>query len=823
MKAPAFPLAMLFGLLGTSLVLAKTPIAVSGLLVEPGQLTLAHAGDQHRLVVTGKLADGSLRDLTHSVQYVSAQPAIAAVSPEGVVRPVAAGQAVINIQYGGQTASIPVKVASAERRPVSFAHEVMPVLAKAGCNSGACHGSASGKKGFKVSLRGYDPAADYATLTRGGNGRRLNLIQPEQSLLLLKPTARVAHDGGKRFDLLDPHAQLLLRWIAEGATSDLATASQLVGLEVTPAFRTFASPGQDQQLLVTARCSDGSIRDVTGEARYSSSNENAARPGEDGLVRLPAKGEAAIMVRYGSLMAVSNLAVLKHNPAFTWTNPPENNFIDHHVFAKLRSIEVLPSELCSDEEFLRRVYLDAVGLPPTSSEVRTFLADNRADKRAWVIDALLERPEFAEFWAQKWADLFKLRFDLMGDKGTWGTYRWLRDSLAANKPFDHLVREIVTAEGSCDQNPPANFYRVFTTPDEAAEATAQIFLGVRVLCARCHDHPFEKWVQKDYYGLSAFFSQVGRKPGNRRQDIVIFRTEVAAQARHPKTGAALEPKYLDGASVAVPANEDGREVLARWLTRKDNPWLARATVNRLWSHLFGRGIIEPVDDIRSSNPPVNGPLLDALARDFLDHDFDVRHILRTMLNARTYQLSGRTNPFNAEDTQNFARYQPRRLSAEQLLDALSQITGVRETFRSRIPGAATVALPVGGLRGSQLPDRNMTADLLDLFGRPRGESSCSCERHDEASMTQALHLINGAPLLKRVSDPNGNLARLVKTAGIKEEAIIEELYLRILGRLPRPAEVALMQRHFVLVRERMSAVEDLAWALLNSKEFLFNH
>ncbi len=791
-----------------------------GLTIEPVQVTLTHGEDQQRLLVTGKLADGSLRDLGKQAQFVSANPDIAQVNAHGIVTPKAVGQTVIRVA-AGSSREVAVQVKANTKRPVSFANDVMPILARAGCNSGACHGAAAGKKGFKISLRGYDPATDYQTLTRGADGRRLNFQDPSRSLLVLKPTGQVAHEGGKRFDRTSPYAKTLQRWIAEGAPSDLATAPKLAGLEVTPSFRSFSTPGLDQPLLVTARFSDGSTRDVTGDARYSSSNEMAAEVNDDGLVKLAAKGEAAVMVRYGHLMALSNLVVLQHDPNFAWTKPPENNYIDRLVHDKLKKMQILPSDLCTDEQFLRRVYYDVIGLPPAPAEIRAFLADKRPDKRARVIDALLDRPEHAEFWALKWGDLFKLRFEQMRDQ-TWGMYRWLRDSIAANKPYDRFVREIVAAEGSCAENPPANFYRVFNNPNDASEAVAQVFFGVRLLCAKCHDHPFEKWVQTDYYGWSAFFSQVGRKPSGRRDDLVIYRTEVAAQATHSTTGASLTPKFLDAAAVKVEANQNARALVADWMTKQDNAFLARAAVNRFWSHLFGRGIIDPVDDIRSSNPPSNGPLLDALTKDFVDHHFDVRHILRTILNSRTYQRSARTNKTNAADLVNFSHALPRRLSAEQVLDTLSQATGIRENFRSRF-GEGTVALPAGGVRAGQLPDRQLTAELLDIFGRPRGESSCACERSEDVSMTVALHLINGQSLARRLADPGSSLAKLVNIPKITDAQMIEESYLMVLCRLPNATEMATMQRHFAAAASKMQAAQDAMWVLFNTKEFLFNH
>jgi hypothetical protein len=811
------------------------------LTVEPPSVTLRHADDRQRLQVSARHTDGSVSDISRVAKYVSSNPAIAQVNEQGIVTPQAAGQAMIQVTAGDGMTALAVEVSGVERRPVSFLNDVMPILARAGCNSGACHGAASGKKGFKVSLRGYDPPTDFLTLTRGSTGRRLNFADPTGSLLLLKPTGLVSHEGGKRFEPASRYAASMARWISEGAQSDLATAPKLIGIEVSPKFRTFeqaeagsgdprqaqaaagsGDPRRAQQLLVTARFSDGSSRDVTDDSRYSSSNENVAAVDDVGLVSLTTRGETAIMVRYGDKLAVSNLVVMNRNAEFTWTNPSENNYIDRLVNAKLKHMEILPSELTSDEQFLRRVSYDLIGLPPTPEEIRAFLADTSANKRAKVIDALLERPEHAEFWALKWGDLFKLRFDLLRDKGTWGMYRWIRDSIAANKPFDGFVREIVAAEGSCAENPPANFWRVFTNAEDASEATVQIFLGIRLMCAKCHDHTFEKWVQKDYYGMAAFFSQAARKPGGRREDLIVYRSDTPATARHPNSGETLNPKFLDGASLPVSAQQDAREILANWMTSRDNPFLARATVNRLWSHLFGKGIIDPVDDIRSSNPPANGPLLDALAKDFVDRNFDVRHILRTMLNSRTYQLSARSNKFNADDRQNFSHYLPRRLSAEQLLDTVSQVTGVRESFRSRY-GEQTVAQPAGGLRAGQIPDRMLTAEMLDLFGRPRGESSCACERHEEASMTQALHLINGKSLATRLANPAGRLAKVLQTPKITDEQIIEDLYLTVLCRQPRPEEVQLMLKHFTAVGDRAKAAQDGMWVLFNAREFLFNH
>jgi len=796
--------------------------ALTGLQLDPPSMTLTHADDAHRLLVTGLYADGTTRDLTRAAQYTVADAKIATIDKGGRVTPGSTGSTSITIKVEQQTKQLAVKVASIDALPISYANDVIPVLTKSGCNSGACHGAASGKKGFKLSLRGYDPLTDHPPLSRGSDGHRLNTVVPAQSLLVLKAIGSVPHDGGKLFDLTSPYGRVLERWIAAGTPNDVKTAPQLVDLEIYPKFRTLPATKLDQQMLVLAKFSDGRVRDVTNDSRYSSSNELVASVDDSGLAKALTKGEAAITARYGPKIAISTIVAMDYDSTFAWPNPPAKNYVDQHVFDKLKKMQIAPSDPCSDAEFLRRVSYDLLGLPPTPDEVKKFLADTRTDKRARLIDLLLERPEHAEYWALKWTDLFRVRFETLRDKGTWGLYRHVRDSIAGNKPFDKFVRDLLAAEGNTLANPAANYYRVFSTPDEASEATVQIFCGIRLLCAKCHDHPFEKWVQTDYYGMSAFFGQLANKPGTSRDDFVIFRNETAPKARHPGTGASLSPKYLDAAIVDLKATDNARDDLAKWLTAKENPHFARATVNRLWSHLFGKGIIDPVDDIRSSNPPSNAPLLDALTKDFVAHDFDVRYILKVMLNSRVYQLSARTTPTNAEDMVNFSHRLPRRLSAEQILDTLSQVTGIKQAFRSRY-GEPTIALPASGIRAGQLPDKQLTAETLDLFGRPRGESSCACERHEESSMTQALHLINGKGVADRVQSPASSIAKIVQRPKITDDEVIGELYLLILCRQPNAKELEVMKQHLASNPDRLKAAQDMAWVLFNTREFLFNH
>lgn len=725
----------------------------------------------------------------------------------------------------------PVSLWAAER-PVSFVNDVEPILAKAGCNSGACHGAAAGKNGFKISLFGYDPAGDHRALTRDMLARRMDLADPEKSLILLKPTGQLAHEGGKRFAVGSGYYETLVRWIREGARSDVETAARLVKIEVAPEYQVFAKPGGVQPLRVTARYGDGSSREVAGDARYVSNNEMAAEVDERGVVKLARRGEAAIMVRYGDKIAVSRVVVLDPASDFAWNNPPAENYIDPLVFAKLRDMHIVPSELSTDGEFLRRVWLDVAGVPPAAEEVRRFLADKDPKKRARKIDELLDRPEYAEVWALKWADLLGIRSEDPGVIATaltprevWKYYRWIRESFAANKPYDEFVRELVTAGGRTSTNAPAMYYRRYRDATELTENTTQLFLGIRLKCARCHDHPFEKWVQNDYYGMAAFFSQVKLKPGGGFRDFAIYADAVAPQSEQPTRKVMLGPRALGAGAVAVGAEEDARRKLAEWLTSAGNPWFARAFVNRVWSYYFGRGIIEPVDDLRASNPASNDKLLDALTRDFVEHRFDVKHLVRTILNSRTYQLSSRTNRWNADDAANFSHQAVRRLTAEQVVDALAQATGVPEDFTTNVgdPGKPKIDFPAGyWVRAGQIPDAKVRSYMLTIFGRPQRDDPCECERHQEVSMTQALHLINGDSVDRRLNHPKGWLAQTV--GQVKDDGqLAEAVYLQALSRLPNEEELALGRKALAGQAERLRAAQDLMWALVNSREFLFNY
>jgi hypothetical protein len=716
----------------------------------------------------------------------------------------------------------------ARAEPVSFRNEVMAVLSRAGCNMGACHGNQNGKNGFKLSLRGEDPDFDLVALTRDTLGRRTDRLRPEQSLVLLKAVAAVPHEGGKRFEVGSPEYRLLRDWIAGGLRPDPPGGPVLRRLEVSPREQVLVEPAEGVPLRVRAVFSDGSARDVTRLAVFEPSNLNVV-VGRDGVARKQDAGEAAVLVRYLDRQATAQLAFVPARPGFTWQDVPENNYIDRHVFAKLRRLRMLPSPLCSDSVFLRRAYLDAVGVLPTAEETRHFLADPRSDKRARLIDALLERPEFADFWALKWSDLLRNEEKVLDRKGVRRFHDWIRQSIAEGKPLNEFARELIAGRGSTYARPAANYYRALRDPQARAEATAQVFLGVRLQCAKCHNHPFERWTQNDYHSLAAFFCRVQyRVVENNRRDkfdkhefdgeqIVWMARE--GEVTHPRTGEVLKPHFLGTDTPAFGPGDDRLQALADRVARPDNPFFARAQANRVWSHLLGRGIVEPIDDFRDSNPPANGPLLDALAKDFADHRFDLRHLVRTIMNSRTYQLAAAPNDTNRDDEANFSHALVRPLQAEQLLDAVAQVTGVRPHFNGFPAGLRAAQLPgVGADRPRKQPASD-AEKFLAAFGKPVRSLSCECERSDDTTLAQAFQLITGRLLNGLLSEPDNRIGRLL-ASGKPLPEVIDELYLTALCRPPAPQE---RERALELVgraKDRRAALEDLVWGLVNAKEFL---
>jgi hypothetical protein len=714
--------------------------------------------------------------------------------------------------------SFPHRVhASDGTRPVSFRHDVEPILTRAGCNAGACHGTPSGKNGFRLSLRGYDPALDILTLTREVHARRLDLLEPAASLLLRKATGQVPHEGGQRLALGDEHYTLLLRWIAEGAHDDSATAAPLERLEVFPPRDILDEPATTRQLRIIAHYRDGSWRDVTRLTRFGVNDESIAAVRPDGLVEKRRAGEAAISAEYLGQMATARLLFRDAAPGFVWHAPPEHNYIDRHVFAKLRLLCLEPAPLCSDSEFLRRVTLDLIGKLPTPDEVRRFLADRDAGKRQRAIDNLLQRPEFADWWALKWADRLGCNQRFVGKIGAHLYHEWIRQAMLANMPEDELACVIVTGRGGNYSHPPAGFYRRLRDPQVRAEEVAQLFLGVRIGCARCHNHPGERWTQDDYYGLAAFFARVRYRNGP--FFIQIYdKEETVYEARqgevvHPRTRQTVAPRFLGGAIAVLGPHEDRREALARWLTQPDNPFFARNAVNRIWYHLFGQGIVEPVDDFRGTNPSCNDELLDGLAEDFIRHGFDRKYLIRTIVSSRTYQLGATPTAGDAEDLRYFSHARVRLLQAEQLLDAIGAAAGAAVKFPTFPLGTSAAALPDGEYKNP----------FLEAFGRPARAMVCECERDTDTNLGQALHLVGGRTVHSLLHDPAGRAARL-RASGLPDEKVIEELFLASLSRYPSAQERDLLTGKLRKAgSDRRRIVEDILWALVNHKEFLFQH
>jgi hypothetical protein len=703
----------------------------------------------------------------------------------------------------------------AAEAPPTYLRDVAPILNKAGCTSGPCHGAAKGKNGFKLSLRGYDPRLDYESLLYDLAGRRFNRADPARSLMLAKPTQQVAHGGGLRFEIGSRYYETILKWIAAGVPYGDPARDQVERLEVDPGAIRMEGPGGQVRLRVVARYGDGETRDVTEDATIESNVPDiAAVNGAE--VKGARVGEAALLVRYQGKFETIPVTVLNPKPGFVWKALEQHNYIDELVDAKLRSLKIQPSPPAGDAEFLRRVSLDLTGQPPAPEDVRAFLADRTPAhlKRSRVIEKLIASPAFVDHWTLKWGDLLQNSRKYLGEKGAYGFQEWIRRSISSNKPFDRFVRELLLSRGSSYEEPAANYFRVTRDPKPTMEKTTQVFLGVRMVCAQCHDHPFERWTQKQYYEMAAFFAGVRLRPGFEVGEEIVYDERRDFEMRHPKDGRVVPPAFLVPAALVRDSETDRRRALAEWLTSPENPFFAKSTVNRIWSYFFGRGIIEPVDDIRASNPPSNPALLEALAKDFIDHGFDLRHLMRTIANSRTYQASITTNEWNEHDFDNFSHAIPRRLSAEQLLDALALATGVRPAMPEVPPDT----------RAAQIVDPHIGKEgFLDLFGRPARESACECERRADLSLPQALNLVNGRTISDAVADSRGRVAKAV-LAGRSDREIIEELYLASLSRLPTSEEMQLALNYLGRGSSgRAERAQDLLWALVNSKAFLYNH
>ncbi len=780
--------------------------------VAPAECRLDGRRATQQMLATGWNVDGSIRDATRSVEWVVRDPRIAKVDAKGRVIPLKDGTTEVLARLGSYEVASKVTVQGmAAPAPVSFRRDVIPAFSQAGCNMGACHGTPTGKGGFRLSLRGYLPDQDFQILTRETGGRRINTMAAETSLLLRKPLGEVAHEGGLRLARGSKTYEYIHDWIAEGAKDD-PQGPTAVRLEIAPGSRVLLAPAATQQLVARVHYSDGSSRDVTPICYYDSSNPEIAEVGTDAHVRFKTRGEVAVIAHYLNLVANVRLTHLVEVPGFAEAKVPQDNVVDRTVFAKLNRMRIKPSELCSDREFIRRAYLDVIGVLPRPEEVERFLAMPEKTRRSAVIDELLDRPEFYDFWALKFADILRSNGRLIQSKGAYAFHRWIRASLEQDVPLDRFVQELLTAEGSTFKNPAANYYRISRDPESAVETTAQLFLGVRIQCAKCHNHPFERWTQDDYYGFAAFFSQVGRKKGNLPDEEVVYPSG-SGEVRQPRTGQTMKPKALGGPVLDGPkAPEDHRVRLASWLSSANNPFFAKSLVNRVWYHLMGRGIVEPVDDFRDSNPASNDELLDGLTADFIKEGYHLRPLIRTILQSRTYQLSAVTNSMNVDDTLYFSHCQTKLLPAEVLLDAISAVTATSTKFDG---------LPMGA-RACQIPDGKMENPFLKTFGRPARELACECERESESNLSQALQLIGGATVNGKLRDEKGRMATLAVSKKTPEE-IARDLYQVALSRDPTPAEREAAVKHLTAAKNRREAVEDLGWVLINSKEFLFRH
>ncbi len=821
MKISSFLLACVLG--GTSGALSTVAVetnepnpvpapslpALQTLELDPASLVLHDGRDERRVLVWGKTSDGRKFDLT-SQASLEPQNGVVSVDKDDYIRPREKGSGAISVSAAGLKASLPVTVEKSEKPPVRFVRDIEPLMGKIGCNAGTCHGSAKGKNGFKLSLRGYDPEFDYQALINDLSGRRFNRVAVEESLMLLKPTAEVPHEGRQVIVPGSRQYDLLRGWIAEGVPFEDPEQARAKSIEILPADVDFDLPGRTQHVVVLAKYGDGSVRDVTREAVFSSSNGDVAQV-KEGLITALRRGEAAVLIRYEGIYGTQRVTVMGDRTGYEWAEEAENNFIDKLVDAKLRRMKIRPAPLCTDAEFMRRVSLDLTGLPPTPDRVRAFLADTTPsrEKRERLVDELLASKDYTEFWANKWADLLQCNSDDLGQKGVWVYREWIRRAVAENRPYDKFVRDLLLAQGSAYRNPPVNYFRVLREPGKMTEDISQTFLGVRFNCNKCHDHPFEKWTQDQYYQFGAYFARVAIKRGTLPGEEVIYRNFAGGEVTHPKTGHTVAPKVPFGSTEQTGADESRREVFVDWLTSKDNPYFAKSMANRVWSYLLGKGIIDPVDDIRASNPPSNPELLTALTEHFVSHQFDLRELMRVICRARTYQRSILTSQWNQDDQVNFSHALPRRLSAEQILDAVAVATGVRPKFQNLPAGMRAVEIPDGKVAGN---------DFLTLFGRPKRQSACECERSSNISLSHALNLINGETISQAVDSPNSRIARWAAEEKDNHK-LIEDIYLAVLNRPPTEKEQATVD---LSKGPRLELAQDLAWALLNSPAFLFN-
>ena len=778
--------------------------------VFPPDVQLTTSRDWQSYIVVMTRPDGVTQDVTASAKATLANPALAKVDGHKIY-PVADGATQLTIEHEGQSVTLPVTVKDATLdRPISFKLDVMPVFMRAGCNVGSCHGAARGKDGFNLSLFGYDPDGDHHRITHEIGFRRINLALPRESLLVQKADGSVPHTGGKRFAPDSAYHQTILRWLEAGVPKDAPEVAAPAALELFPPKGVLEGEGTAQQFIARAKYSDGTDRDVTDLVVFLTNNDNSAPINADGLVTAAARGEAFIMARFATFTVGSQVLVLPKDLQYTPPTTPPVNYVDELVNAKLNRIRILPSDLASDDVFLRRVTIDITGLLPTIEEYQAFMADTDPAKRAKLVDRLLERKEFSEIWALKWANLLMVKSsNEVSYKSMFLYSNWLTNQISSNVPLNQMVQNLLSASGGTFKNPATNYYQIERDTLKTAENVAQVFMGIRTQCAQCHNHPFDRWTMDDYYSFAAFFAQIGRKQGEDYRETIVFNSG-GGDVKHPVGGRVMAPKFLGGAAPDT-NGKDRREVLVKWLASPDNPYFATSVANRVWAHFFGLGIVEPVDDVRVSNPASNPELYEALGAKFTSYNYDFKQLVRDICNSQTYQRASAANASNEQDTKNFSHSRIRRIPAESLLDCLSQVTGVQEKFQG---------LPLGA-RAVQIADGNASNYFLTSFGRSARQTVCAAEATTEPTLSQALHMINGDTLSRQI----GQSAQLQKLldAGQKPMQVLESVYVACLSRKPSPEETQKLEALLAAEPNARTAVDDILWAVLNSREFLFNH
>jgi len=791
---------------------AGTSLAANTFEVFPAEVNLKTIRDRQSLVCRITEANGVQRNVTAQAKMAFKDPAMARVE-NGTVYPVADGTTMLKVEFNGQSVDLPVKVEEAKtEQPISFRLDVMPIFMRNGCNSGGCHGSARGKDGFRTSLFGFDPEGDYFRLTREQIGRRINLATPDASMLVTKCIGEAPHTGGKLFTKDSENCQTFIRWIEAGAPNDAKDIGEPTSLEILPKQLLLESPDQKFQVTVRAHYSDGTDRDVTKLALFLSSNDGSAKIDKEGVITTGQRGEAFVMARFHTYTVGTQVIIIPRSLQYTKPKSDERNYVDQLVNAKLDKLRIFPSPICDDETFLRRAHIDVTGTLPTADDIKAFTADKDAQKRAKKVDQLLARTEFVDIWAMKWSELLQIRSGNNQAQASYKSvltyYTWIREQLENNVPVNEMARQLIASTGTNMDNPATNYYQLEVDPLKLAEDTAQAFFGTRIQCAQCHNHPFDQWTMSDYRGFVSFFAQVGRKSGEDPRERVVFNSG-SGDAKHPVDSRVIPPKFL-GEENPDCTGKDRRQVLADWIASPKNPFFPRHVANLVWAQYMGRGIVEPVDDARISNPPSNPELLSALAAKLVEYNYDLRHLVRDICTSAAYQRATGVNESNELDDRNFAKGTIRRMRAEVMLDCITQVTETKDKYKG---------LPLGA-RAVEIADGRTTSYFLTTFGRADRENICSREEVGP-TLSQALHMLNGDTIEGKIA-AGGVVQKLMK-ANMTPREVASDLFLRCFGRNPTEAELRKLEEHWGVTEEQPKVYTDIFWALMNAKEFMFNH